>query len=124
MKTLLILMILFSLFVGVSINGEWTFLFRYEFPDMVSMIKSGKLSSMEVATWVILLISHLGVISLLFLTKSEHFKSFLIVMPLLFVITYMLSSFLLSLLLIPFIIVWIISLNKSNDHRQPVNVVN
>lgn len=114
MKLLLVLMLVLSLIVGLPISGNWSFLYQYEFPAMIELFKTGELSPSKLILWIVLLIAHLGLISLLFLTQKSYFRTLLIVIPLLFILIYMVWSLLLSFLLIPFVVVWIVALAIQN----------
>lgn len=117
MKVLLILMIVLSVAVGIPINGGdkgWLSLWGPEFSYPVSTIfKTGTstFTSSEFILWIMLLIAHIGVISLPFLTQKSYFNTLLIGAPLAFIIIFiLLASILIIVVLIPFIIVWIIAL--------------
>jgi hypothetical protein len=117
MKILLILMIILSVAVGIPINGGdkgWLSLWGPEFSYPVSMIiKSGTstFSLPEIILWIMLLIAHIGVISLPFLTHKSYFNSLLIGAPLAFILIFIVfASIFIIIVLIPFIIVWIVAL--------------
>ena len=99
-------------------NGESKFLFNAEFTNTFKLIKDGPLAPIHLFVWILLLMSHLIVISLFFLTKKSYFNDLLIVAPLSFVILYIAhASALVIILLIPFIIVWIIALIKQRMYK-------
>lgn len=110
MKILLAVMIVLSLFVGLPINGEWYMLYIYEFQANAAMFKRGTLSHSNTALWILLLLLHITVIALPFLTKSKYFKKLLFWIPPLFVLVYILPVPLYLIWLIPFILTWVISL--------------
>ncbi|MBB5638499.1 hypothetical protein HDE68_004431 [Pedobacter cryoconitis] len=122
MKFLLVLMIVFSFIGGFSINGVWSFLFQFEFIDMLNMIKMGNQSSSEVVAWIAILIGHIGIISLPFLTKNIYFKVVLLSAPLLFILGFIASVSILAIVfLFPLIITWIIAViyrNKIKRYRD------
>jgi len=115
-------MIVFSFIGGFSINGVWSFLFQFEFIDMVNMIKMGNQSSSEVVAWIAILIGHIGIISLPFLTKNIYFKVVLLSAPLLFILGFIASVSILAIVfLFPLIITWIIAViyrNKIKRYRD------
>jgi hypothetical protein len=104
-------MILLSVAIGIPINGGdkgWFSLVGAEFTGPVELLKYGSLTQMEIIIWILLLISHFAVISLLFLTKKRYFRDLLIMAPASFLLIYIAhSSIAIVFLLIPFIILWI-----------------
>ncbi len=110
MKVLLIIMIAFSLFFGITINGQKNILYIYEFNSNFEMLKAGTLSSLNIILWCMLLITHSVILSLPFLTRKQYFKKLMIGAPLIFVVLYTIPSPLYILLLLPFIFTWIICL--------------
>lgn len=123
MKLLLILMIILS-FVGlpISVGPKGTFiLYNAEFSGTFDLIKAGLFSTFQTIVWVCLLLTHAGIISLIFLTNNSNFMRLLMWLPLLFLMLYsLLQTILILILLLPFIIVWIIVLFKSDfNARKP-----
>lgn len=117
MKVLLILMIISSVAVGIPINGGdkgWLSLWGPEFSYPISMIiKTGSstFTPIESILWIMLLVAHAGVVSLLFLTQKDYFNSLLIGFPLAFILIFIpFASIFIAIVLIPFIILWIIAL--------------
>jgi hypothetical protein len=124
MKYLLILMILLSLFVGVSTNIAFFTLYGSEFPGVISMINAGTFSKFDLIVWIILLISHLMVVTLPFLTKTTCFEKLLVIAPLSFILFYiLLEGALFVLLLIPFINRMIICLVKYGRNKNTVAII-
>lgn len=112
MKNLMYLLIGSSIIMGIPTNlGSFT-LFATEFTGPISMLKAMTFPTTMMVIWILLLISHLALISLIFLTRYKYFNLLLILLPLLFIILYVAFATLSIILLIPFIIVWIISLFK------------
>src|SRR5476651_2664995 len=110
MKVLLSLMILFSVFMGVSTNiGTFT-LYETEFSGAISSLTAGKLTLIETTEWIMLLTAHVGIVCLPFLTKKEYFRMLLVSIPLIFILIYFLFANLIVVLLIPFIIIWAVCL--------------
>ncbi|MEO8949379.1 MAG: hypothetical protein ABI308_13270 [Mucilaginibacter sp.] len=113
MKILLFLMILLSIVIAVPVNGGdkgWFSLYETEFTDAIYMIKTGGMELSRFVIWIMLLIVHLSVICLPFLTTRYFFKELLIFSPLVFVILYAIWYLIIAFLLIPFVIVWIVCL--------------
>jgi hypothetical protein len=97
--------------VGMHFNGVSNSLYAAEFPNTFGMIKAGLLTSIQLIEWIMLLMVHVVIVCLPFLTRRKYFKGLLIWAPLSFIIIYMLyASVFVVVLLIPFIIVWIIAL--------------
>lgn len=112
MKTKIVLMIVLSIFMGVSTNLGWFTLYNSEFISPFSEIVSGQFPTYRILNWCLLLLSHALVVSLFFLTEKPYFKQLLYWFPLLFIIMFTLYEFFVFFLLIPFIIIWTIALFK------------
>ena len=113
MKVLLVLMILLSIVITIPLNGGdkgWYSLYGAEFTDAFYLIKTGRITVINLIEWIVLLIAHAGVVSLPFFTNKRFFKELLIFVPLFFVMLYAIWNLIIAFLLIPFLIVWIISL--------------
>jgi hypothetical protein len=108
---LLMLMILLSLFSGISINGNWGFVFQYEFFDFLQLRET---KFFDYFLWVIIIVSDIGIFSLPFLVNKDYFKKLLFTFPLIYLGCYFVLSLGFFLLLIPFAITWIITLLKLN----------
>jgi hypothetical protein len=119
MKVLLVLMIVFSVLMGIPTNIAFFTLYDSEFTSVFGMIKAGTFGPLELIVWILLLITQAGIVSLLFLTTKKYFKYLLISAPLLFVLFYtMLEGVLILFLLIPFLIVWVVCLIVSRNKRM------
>lgn len=104
-------MLIFSLFVNVTTDiFGWVFLYKMEFSDAFHQIKSMDYDFAFCLIWVLLLFSHLGMISLVFLTKKDSFGELIIWIPLLYLIFYLFYNLLSVFLLLPFIEVWVIAI--------------
>jgi hypothetical protein len=112
MKKLLALLLFLSVFVGINGNLGWLTLFGAEFSGPISLIRANLFTSFEMIHWIILLISHTLVVSLIFLTKNRNFMLLLVWFPLQFIIVFALFNLLASFFLLPFIIFWIIAVVK------------
>ncbi len=108
MKALIILMLILTIFVGVPTSLGFISLYGMEFDGPISIFKSGNYNSSMAILWILLVLSHVALASLVFLTTKLYFKTILI--PLTFIIVFIVSDFWSFFLLIPFIIVWIIAL--------------
>jgi hypothetical protein len=107
-KYVIILMILSSLFVGVKIK-TWTFLFQFELIDFPTKMLNHS-NGIEILLWCILILSHIGVFSLLFISNRTLYSTVLKIIPLIFVLSYSLINFIFFIFLIPFLILWLIAL--------------
>jgi len=120
MKTnyiLLTVLILLSLFFGVSINGQWAFLYQFEFVDMPKMAETA--TPFKIAMWIGMLLSHVGIFMLPFITGKPYFRKTLLIFPLAYLLFTALLSFGFIFLLIPFFILWIVTLIYCN--RRIIN---
>lgn len=104
----LLLMILSSLFTGVSIKG-WIFLYEFEL-DLFKSLFMPKSQFVIALLAIFIITSHLVVCLLPFLTNNCNFKKLLIIAPIVFVGSFSIVSGLIFLLLIPFIFFWLIAL--------------
>ena len=111
MKILTILMILLSLFVGIPLNGMWIILYKFEFVNFPHIIGNSA-TGYEIFLWIMLLISHLGICSLPFLYKNEKFKNVIIWAPTVFILCFSLLEFTFLILLIPFIVCWVFTIDR------------
>ncbi|MBB6126982.1 hypothetical protein HDF22_001088 [Mucilaginibacter lappiensis] len=119
----IVLLIVFSFLFGIGV-------FRGIFPTLVfeakmllDIFNPGN-SFLNQTNILLLIISHLLLISLLFLKPFRLYRTFLIIFPAVFLLFYCTNMLLfllvapgLFLYLIPFLIVWIIAL--SSRERQP-----
>lgn len=108
-------MLILSVFMGVLTNLGWFTLYSAELLGPISSMR--RLNSIwhynSLIHWCVLLLSHIMVASLIFLTKKENFNLLLIWFPLQFILMFASFDFISSFFLIPFIIVWIITIRKS-----------
>jgi len=104
---LLVLMILLSLFSGISINRNWGFIYQFEFIDFLQLRERG---FKDFLIWGIVILSHIGIISLPFLVNSIYFKKMLLYFPLIYLLGYLFLEAGFFMLLIPFMIVWIVTM--------------
>lgn len=119
MKALLVVMIFFSVCMGIPTNIATFTLYGCEFSGALYDLKAGRLTTIEIIGWIALLITHAGMICLPFLTTKKYFKRLLISIPLVFITLYiLLSGLLIVILLMPFIIVWIVCLIKLKDKKM------
>jgi hypothetical protein len=124
MKILTILLIIFSIIGGFSINGEWSFLYQFEFIDYPKFISTGQENITGIIGWVLLLIGHCGIIVLPFITRKHYFWPVVVGSPLLFIIAFVAMATVFALLfLAPFILVWIIALALAGNSRQIKHVI-
>ncbi|WP_231424239.1 MULTISPECIES: hypothetical protein [Pedobacter] len=118
---LLILMVLLSLFSGISINGNWGFIYQFEFIDFLQLRKTG---IKDFLIWGIIIVSHIGIISLPFLANNSNFKKMLFYFPLVYLLGYLFIEAGFFILLIPFMILWIVTIiyhRKAEKNFSNVN---
>lgn len=119
MKVLILLMLFFSVFMGIPTNKAFFSLYGSEFLGVISMIKAGTYPAIQLVCWILLLITHAGMVSLLFLTNKSYFGALLMIIPFLFIFFYIFSTdILIIVLLIPFIIVWIIAIIWQSGNKK------
>lgn len=90
----------------------WFTLYGSEFNGPYSRMLVGTFRPFEFINWTLLLTSHLCMVSLLFLTHKSYFGNLLFWFPLLFVIIFVMYDMYIFFFLIPFVIVWIVTLIK------------
>ncbi|WP_419802267.1 hypothetical protein [Mucilaginibacter sp.] len=112
MKGLILLLIVLSFIVGIPTNLGWFGLFSSEFLGPISEITGKVIAPERMIAWFILLMSHLSLVSLVFLVNKPYFNTLLYFVPPTFFIIFGLFDFFAWFFLIPFVIVWIISLFK------------
>jgi len=111
---LLILMILFSIFMGVKTNLGWFSLYGGEIEGPISELKRGLFPTYKMPIWIMLLVTHCFLISLPIWLNYTNFRRLLIFVPLVFIF---LSTVLEPgdiFFLVPFMAVWLITLVKQN----------
>ena len=115
----LILIIILSLVINISFNGTQNSLYGAEFNAPIEMIRAGQFTWFQYIEWIILLITHIMIFALPFLTGKRYFKLLLTCLPLLFIADYILyASVFIMVLLLPFIFVWIIALIIANQIKM------
>jgi hypothetical protein len=107
-KSIVFLMILSSLFVGVKIK-KWSFLFQFEFIDFPTKMINHS-STLEIVAWIILILSHIGITLILFLTNKSIQMRLLKFLPPIFILSYSYLNVIFLIFLIPFIVLWIIAM--------------
>lgn len=107
-------MIILSTITGVTGNLGFISLYNIEFIGPIAIFKSGNYNLSMLVLWIVLVLSHFALISLIFLTKSNYFKTLLVWVPLSFLVIFVVFAFWSLFLLSPFIIVWIIALVKQS----------
>ena len=107
-------MVVLSTVTGLPTNLGFISLYGMEFDGPISVFKSGNYNASMLIGWILLILSHIALVSLMFLTSKSYFKTTLIWIPLTFIIFFIVSDFWSFFLLIPFIIVWLIALFKQS----------
>lgn len=111
MKGLVFLMLVFSLFANVNTDEfGWVFLYKMEFVGGIDQLKAMQYDFFFCAFWIILLTSHVGLFSLIFLTKKKYFGQMIFGVPLTFLISSTLFDFFSIFLLFPFIMIWLVAI--------------
>jgi predicted ferric reductase len=87
-------------------------LYGMEFSGAASTLEGLKYDFFYLMFWLLLLVSHVVLLSMLFLTKKTYFQQMLIWIPIAFLVFFMLVNFFSIFLLIPFIGIWLIALIK------------
>jgi hypothetical protein len=118
MKILILLMIACSIVVGIPTSLGFISLFGIEFLGPISIIKTGHYSLLMLIAWGGLILTHLALISLFFMTKKSYFKQLLLWIPLGFVILFAVFELLSLILFLPFLIVWVIALLKQRSRTK------
>lgn len=117
-KLPLILLIILSLVSGIRINGDFELLYLSKYNAVISI---NRLSFVEILILLLLLISHLLIFSLPFLTKNEDFYTVLALAPPGFVLFYFILNVLSIFALIPFVILWLICLFLCKEIKSVSN---
>ena len=116
MKVILIVMFIFSICVGIHTNIGWMSLYGSEFIEPWAEFFAGRPNQNIFPFWYFLIGTHVLVFSLIFLVKKPYFKTILFFFPLSFIIAFVLYDLLTSIFLIPFMIIWFVSLFKQYTH--------
>lgn len=111
-KILILGMVFLSIITGIELGGGFFSLFTVEFLIPYNVIKSGTYNLWDSILWTMVFLAHLGLISLVFLTKKYYFNQLLVWVPACFIGAFMVFNYLAFFLLIPLIIVWSIALPK------------
>ncbi len=116
MKTWIILFIFSTFLFGSLIvyKGENIVLME------IYLIKTYKIQFTDLyfgVRMIALIITHLSMLSLLFLTKSRYFRTYLMIIPLIFLVSYLLNALVIFafmplyfISLIPFLVLWVVCL--------------
>lgn len=116
----LVLLTLSSLFVGVPIKG-WVFLYEFEFNLFYPKFLTGE--KIYLILKLIILPVHILIILLPLLIGNKNFRILLYLLPPLFVLAFSLMSGLIFIILIPFIIIWIISLASAQNYFRNMHQI-
>ena len=111
---LLIILAVQSLFTGYSINNQFEFLYEYAFVSMPGVLASPKylpnLSILQIVHWIFLVIAYICMVILPIIYYFRKSYKLVIYVPLFFLVSQFISLTIFSVVLIPFIVVWIITL--------------
>ncbi len=118
---LLTVMIILSFFSGISINRNWFFIFQFELIDFPEMILAGHVRIVKIMLWCLVIISHMGILLLPFVSSTKYFKLALLILPLVYLLSYLFLRAEFLVLLIPFTIIWLITLRVSNRYLKSIN---
>lgn len=112
-KNWLYILVFFSLFSGLPINGNWGFGFHFSFiggPEIfLDQYKNGLMQWPNFINWVVMIITHIIILSFPFvLDELPYFKVWLIVTPIIFIITqyFLMGPFVFAFF--PFIVAWLV----------------
>ncbi len=103
-------MMVLSLISGMPLGNSWEAIYKYEFNGVIFSIKAGTLTKIQITAWILLLIFHAGVLCLILFTRYKYFKELFMIIPAIFIFMYMIVGGGIAIFLIPFGIVWIITL--------------
>jgi hypothetical protein len=118
---LLALMIFLSIFMGIKTNMGWFSLYGGEFEGPLYDFKRGAFPFYKIAIWCALILTHLILVSLPFLTDKKYFNKLLIRVPFLFILFSTIIEPGDIFFLIPFIIVWTTTLVKQRSIEKETN---
>lgn len=109
-KPLVFALIVLSLIMGINLAGGLFFLIFAEFLQPFYALKAGNYNLWEGIIWILLVISHLTLISMAFLTKKQYFNKLLIWVPAVYIGLFSAFNYLAFYLLIPFLVVLVVAL--------------
>lgn len=110
-RILMAVMFLSTIFTGITFKGQFSFLYENEFTGQIERLLHGRMLPDEIIIWCLILVSHAFIFSLIFLVGHRYFYYILVLSPISYMVFYTLFSFLIvPLYLVPFILIWIISL--------------
>jgi hypothetical protein len=114
-KLPLVLLIILSLYMVVPINGDSDLLYLSEYHSIISI---HRLSFIETLILILLLISHVFIFLLPFLTNNKNFSTILILAPIGFILSYFLFNIYSIIALFPFIGAWIVCLSLRKEFKS------
>lgn len=107
----LVIMALLSFFTGIQTNKGYWSLFRWEFESLAYMSDlEGSILVRTVILSLLVILSHIGVLSLILLTKYRYFEHLLFFLPLAYMTFFALLMPVAVLLLIPFMLTWAVAI--------------
>lgn len=111
----LFMLVLLSLFSGLSLNGQWSSSYSYTFisgPDLIiRSINSHSFDWVLFLQWLLIIASQLIIVAFPFLfTKLHSFKVWFFVVPFVFLLSQVTLYGPLMVIFIPFFILWLILL--------------
>ncbi|MGF1924802.1 MAG: hypothetical protein ACQUHE_11535 [Bacteroidia bacterium] len=114
-KIWLYFLVFFSLFSGLPLNGNWFFGYDYTFisgPEVfLHQYQNGVMEWNGFINWLVMIIAHLALFSFPFVfNKVPLFKVWLIIVPLIFLVTQynIMGPFIFAFA--PFILIWFVLL--------------
>lgn len=123
---MLTLLVILSLFTGLSINGLFVFLYHYAFiaiPEILILsIKRGScsLNLLRYIHWILTVFSHITIVLLPFMYYKSNSRRVLIIFPLIFLVLQLWLLNIFGFVLIPFVVVWIVVLYLSRKTNEKV----
>lgn len=100
-----------TIFTGVTFKGQFSFLYENEFTAQIDRLLNGRMVPVEIIIWSLIVISHAGIFALIFLVGHKFFYRLLVWAPISYLAFYsMYNILIIPFYLVPFIILWIISL--------------
>lgn len=114
-RGLMVILVLSSIFGWLSISGIDVsgFLYEFEITRQFYRLLNGRMVLIEIVIWSLVIISHAFIVALIFLVGHRYFYRILVWAPIVYILFNTLNGQFAPFLtfgLIPFIILWIISL--------------
>lgn len=113
---LVIILVILSIFIGFSINGNFAFVGEYAFISFPQQVISSwrgeteRLTMLQYLHWILLTIAHILMLIMPFLYYRNKSSKVLVYIPMFYLLMQLWLLNIFGFILVPFIIVWIIIL--------------